>query len=54
MPFLKVASMDLVNSDLLAHMAGKNTPIVLSTGMGTLEEIEAAIEVLTQNGNTRI
>lgn len=53
-PFLKVASMDLVNSDLLAHMAGKNTSIVLSTGMGTLEEIEAAIKTLTQNGNTRI
>jgi N-acetylneuraminate synthase len=53
-PFLKVASMDLVNTDLLAHMAGKNTPIVLSTGMGTLEEIEVAVKTLTQSENTRI
>jgi len=53
-PFLKVASMDLVNLDLLAHMAGKNTPIVLSTGMGTLEEIESAVNTLIQKGNTRI
>ena len=53
-PFLKVASMDLVNSDLLEHMAQKNTPIVLSTGMSTIEEIESAVKNLAQNGCSRI
>ena len=35
-PFLKVASMDLVNLDLHTHMANTQCPIVLSTGMGSI------------------
>jgi sialic acid synthase SpsE len=53
-PFLKVASMDLVNSDLLSHMAGKKTPIILSTGMSSIEEVEVALKILTAKGNNRI
>jgi sialic acid synthase SpsE len=53
-PFLKVASMDLVNLDLLAHMATTQFPIVLSTGMGSILEIEEAIETITKNGNTSV
>jgi N-acetylneuraminate synthase len=53
-PFLKVASMDLVNLDLLAHMSSKQIPIVLSTGMGSIEEIEKAVETIVKSGNNRI
>lgn len=53
-PFLKVASMDLVNLDLLAHMASTQFPIVLSTGMGSIVEIKQAVEKITKNGNTSI
>jgi sialic acid synthase SpsE len=53
-PFLKVASMDLVNIELLSHMAKSQTPIVLSTGMGSIEEIRIAIDTITMNGNNRI
>jgi len=53
-PFLKVASMDLVNLDLLAHMSSKQIPIVLSTGMGSIEEIEEAVETIVESGNNRI
>jgi len=53
-PFLKVASMDLINLDLLTHMAKSQKPIVLSTGMGSIEEIKTAIETITMNGNDKI
>lgn len=42
-PFIKVASMDLDNSPFLEYLAKKNKTIVLSTGLSTLEEIDAAI-----------
>jgi sialic acid synthase SpsE len=53
-PFLKVASMDLVNLDLLAHMSSMQIPIVLSTGMGSIDEIEKAVETIIKSGNNRI
>ncbi len=53
-PFHKVASMDLVNIPLLKHIASKNKPIVLSTGMGTLAEIEKAIATIEKEGNSQI
>jgi sialic acid synthase SpsE len=41
-PFIKIASMDLNNPDLLRHAASRDFPIVLSTGMADLKEIERA------------
>jgi N-acetylneuraminate synthase len=46
--------MDLINLDLLTHMAKSRTPIVLSTGMGSIEEIQMAIDTITMNGNNKI
>lgn len=45
-PFLKIASMDINNIDLLEHAARQGLPVVLSTGMSTIGEIDAALEVL--------
>ena len=53
-PFYKVASMDVNNHRLLKHLAGKNKPVILSTGMATLGEIENAIKTITSEGNEKI
>lgn len=53
-PFYKIASMDVNNHRLLKHVATKNKPVILSTGMATLGEIERAIETITSAGNEKI
>ncbi len=53
-PFIKVASMDINNLELLRYMAKQNKPIILSTGMSTLGEIEKAVEVIEEEGNNQI
>jgi N-acetylneuraminate synthase len=47
-PYYKVASMDINNYKLLEHIASKGKPVILSTGMSTLGEIEAALTVLSR------
>lgn len=53
-PFYKVASMDINNFRLLEHIAKKNKPVVLSTGMATLAEIDAAVKVIESCNNLEI
>ena len=53
-PFLKIASMDIVNLPLLRHAARTGKPILLSTGMATLGEIEQAIATIRAQGNEQI
>ena len=43
---LKVGSGELTNAPLLLHLARTGKPIVLSTGMATLEEVKIALGVL--------
>ncbi len=45
-PCFKIASACLTDSDLLRHYRRFDKPIILSTGMSTLEEIDRAVEVL--------
>ena len=45
-PFYKIASASLTDDNLLRHTRAKGKPIVLSTGMSTLEQIDHAVEVL--------
>jgi N,N'-diacetyllegionaminate synthase len=54
MPAIKIASPDLTHIELIRHAAGKNLPIVLSTGMGDFDEIARAVDVVRQAGNERI
>lgn len=49
-PFLKIASMELNNPAFLSYIGRKHVPVVLSTGMGTMEEIQAAIRTLEKAG----
>jgi sialic acid synthase SpsE len=53
-PFFKIASMDINNYNFLEYVASKKKPVVISTGMSTLGEIEAAISVINKAGNDDI
>lgn len=54
MAFYKVASFELVDLPLLEHIASKQKPIIMSTGMGTEEEIQEAIDTIYATGNTQL
>lgn len=45
---LKVPSGEIVNHDLLRHLARMNRPIILSTGMATMDEIQEAVAVIRE------
>ena len=51
---VKVASGDVTNLPLLRHMAKSQLPMIVSTGMATLGEIEDAIEAIEETGNNNI
>jgi N-acetylneuraminate synthase/N,N'-diacetyllegionaminate synthase len=53
-PAFKVGSADLTNHLHLAYVAKKGKPIILSTGMSTLEEVKEAVEVIKRSGNDRV
>ena len=48
-PFVKIASMELNNYKLLEELSTLNCPLVLSTGMGTMQEIEKAVKIITKD-----
>lgn len=50
----KIPSGELTNLPFLAHIAKKGKPVILSTGMGTLEEVHEAVDVLKKNGASEI
>jgi len=52
--FIKVASMDLNNYPFLDYLARKGLPVMLSTGMATLAEVDKAIETIENTGNREI
>jgi N,N'-diacetyllegionaminate synthase len=49
-PAFKISSGDLTNHPFLAHVAKKNRTMLLSTGMSSLQEVEAAENVIEANG----
>lgn len=48
-PCFKIASASLTDDKLLKHTKSKGKPILLSTGMSTMEEIRHAVEILGEN-----
>ncbi|MDP6906918.1 MAG: N-acetylneuraminate synthase family protein [Candidatus Thalassarchaeaceae archaeon] len=50
----KIASCDLTNHPFLAHVASKGKPMFLSTGTSTIEEIQAAVNVVQKAGNEKL
>ena len=47
----KISSGDLTNDPLLRHVAAKQRPVMLSTGMSDLEEVREALAVIRGAGN---
>ncbi len=47
-PAYKVASADLTNLPLLSHLAKKKKPLILSTGMSRMEEVEITASFLRE------
>ena len=48
-PCYKIASASLTDDHLLRHTRAKGRPIILSTGMSTLDQIDRAVQVLGKN-----
>ena len=53
-PAFKIASGEITNLPLLKYVAEKKKPIILSTGMSMLDEIEDALKVIRENGTEAI
>jgi len=48
-PCYKIASASLTDDNLLRHTRAKGRPIILSTGMSTIDQIDHAVQVLGKN-----
>lgn len=54
MPAIKVGSDDLTNLSMLSYYAKKKKPMIISTGMATLEEVKDAVKAIKNQGNDKI
>ncbi len=54
MQAFKIPSGEITNLPFLAHVARKGKPLILSTGMSTLEEVRAAFDTVVREGNRQV
>lgn len=54
MPAIKIGSDDLTNLPMLSYYAKKRKPMIISTGMATLDEVKDAVGAIKKTGNNKI
>ena len=52
--FYKIASFEMIDLPLIEYVASKGKPIIMSTGMASLEEIKEAVETVKMTGNDQL
>lgn len=52
--FYKIASMDLTNIPLIEYVASKMKPVIISTGMSKLYEIDETVNAFKNTGNSNL
>jgi len=53
-PAYKIGSGDITNIPFLKYVAQKDKPIILSTGMSVIEDIERAVKAIKEEGNEQL
>jgi N-acetylneuraminate synthase/N,N'-diacetyllegionaminate synthase len=53
-PVFKIPSGEITNLSFLSHVAQKGKPMIVSTGMSYLSEVEAAVQTIQKTGNNDI
>ena len=53
-PVYKVASLEITDIPLIEYIASKGKPVIISTGISTLCDIEEAVNACKRNGNHQI
>ncbi|MCS6104155.1 pseudaminic acid synthase [Clostridium botulinum] len=53
-PAYKVASFEITDLPLIKYIAEKGKPIIISTGIATIEEIQEAVQICKEVGNDEI
>ena len=54
MPIYKIASFEITDVNLIRYAASKHKPMIISTGVAEIEDIELALKVCREEGNNDI
>lgn len=50
-PIYKIASFEITDTNLIRYIASKHKPIIISTGVSTLDDLQLALDICHEEGN---
>lgn len=53
-PIYKIASFEITDVNLIRYAASKHKPMIISTGVATMEDLQAAVDICREEGNDDI